>query len=64
MEKGEHDPVPHICSRAPIVSDEILINECVKNDFDIIGEPVHAKNETSSTPKTSAHLLVLVLRRI
>lgn len=52
MEKGEHDPVPHICSRAPIVSDEILINKCVKNDFDIIGEPVHAKNdETSSTPK-------------
>lgn len=51
MEKGEHDLVPHFCSRAPIVSDEILINECVKNDFDIIGEPVHAKNETSSTPQ-------------
>lgn len=64
MEKGEHDPVTHICSRAPIVSDEILINECVKNDFDIIGEPVHAKNETSSTPQTSVHLPVLVLRRI
>lgn len=64
MEKGEPDPVTHICSRSPILSDGILINECVKNDFDIIGKPVHAKNETSSTPQTSAPLPVLVLRML
>lgn len=64
MEKGEHDLVPHFCYRAPIVSDEILTNECVKNDFDIIGEPVHAKNETSSTLKQTHTNLYGVLRRI